>query len=152
MSLPLEDALRQCALHVQRMRSAMQGIGFPLEAARLQSADDPLVARLDQFAFRYTKLQDTLGEHVLRQFCTEVLLEPLEDAALSDVLAFLERSGYMGAADWRAQRAARNALTHEYPEQVSWQVETLNLAYQLAQQLIGWFERLRTEFEKSKSA
>jgi hypothetical protein len=152
MSLPLEDAMRQCNRHVQRMVHAMERIGFPLTAERLGSDDDSLVTLLDQFVFRYTKLQDTMGEQVLRLFCSQVLLEPVEDAVLANVLALLERRGYLSESQWREQRAMRNALTHEYPEQVGWQVQTLNLAHGLAQQLVAWFERLQAEFNTSKLA
>ena len=151
MSLPLTEALRQCALHAERTQSACQRIAFPLHAARLAAKDEALITLLDQFVFRYTKLQDTLGEHVLRQFCTGVLLEPVEDAVLADVLALLERKGYLTEAQWRVQRSMRNALTHEYPDRAAWQAEALNQAHGLAQQLLGWLERLRTEFEKQKS-
>jgi uncharacterized protein YijF (DUF1287 family) len=52
----------------------------------------------------------------------------------------------------RMVHAMRNALTHEYPEQVGWQVQTLNLAHGLTQQLAAWFERLQVEFNTSKLA
>ncbi len=152
MSLPLEDAIRQCGRHVQRMSNAMERIGFPLTAERLSVDDESLITLLDQFVFRYTKLQDTLGEHVLRLFCSQVLLEPVEDAVLADVLALLERRGYVSESQWREQRSMRNALTHEYPEQASWQVQTLNNAHFLAQQLVALFERLHAEFKSSKLA
>jgi branched-subunit amino acid aminotransferase/4-amino-4-deoxychorismate lyase len=150
MSLPLADALRQCELHAQRMQSACRRIGFPLQASQLAAEDEALITLLDQFVFRYAKLQDTLGEHVLRQFCTGVLLEPVEDAVLADVLALLERKGYLTEFQWRVQRSMRNALTHEYPVKAAWQAEALNQAHGLAQQLLGWLDRLRTEFESQK--
>ena len=152
MSLPLEDVMRQCSRHVQRMAHAMDHIGFPLTAERLVSGDESLITFLDQFVFRYTKLQDTMGQQVLRMFCAQILLEPVEDAVLANVLVLLERRGYLSESQWREQRAMRNALTHEYPEQVGWQVQTLNLAYGLAQQLAAWFERLQAEFNSSKLA
>jgi hypothetical protein len=150
MSLPLEDALRQCDRHAQRMSRAMAHIPFPLDGHELADDNEELITLIDQFVFRYTKLQDTLGEHVLRQFCSQVLLELVEDRPLADVLGFLERRGYLSSADWRMQRVMRNTLTHEYPEQVSWQAETLNRARILGLQLIDWLSRLKLEFEQRK--
>jgi hypothetical protein len=151
MSLPLEDALRQCDRHAQRMSRAMAHISFPLDGHELADDNEELITLIDQFVFRYTKLQDTLGEHVLRQFCSQVLLELVEDRPLADVLGFLERRGYLSSADWRMQRVMRNTLTHEYPEQVSWQAETLNRARILGLQLIDWLSRLKLEFEQRKT-
>jgi hypothetical protein len=152
MSLPLLDALRQCALHAQRMGSASDRIAFPIAVSQLAAHDEALITLTDQFVFRYTKLQDTLGEQVLRQFCTDVLLEPVDDAAFADILALLERRGYLSEADWRIQRSMRNALTHEYPEQTAWQAEALNRAHGLAQQLLNWLNRFRSEFENQKKS
>jgi branched-subunit amino acid aminotransferase/4-amino-4-deoxychorismate lyase len=151
MSLPLEDALRQCDRHAQRMSRAMARIPFPLDGQELAQDNENLVTLIDQFVFRYTKLQDTLGEHVLRPFCTQVLLELVEDRPLADVLSLLERRGYLSADDWRMQRAMRNTLTHEYPEQVTWQAEVLNRARTMSLQLMDWLTRLSREFEQRKT-
>lgn len=151
MSLPLEEALRQCDRHAQRMSRAMARIPFPLDGHELAEDNENLITLIDQFVFRYTKLQDTLGEHVLRPFCSQVLLELVEDRPLADVLALLERRGYLSADDWRMQRAMRNALTYEYPEHVTWQAEALNRARTMSLQLIDWLTRLKLEFELRKT-
>lgn len=148
MSLPLEDALRQCDRHARRMSRAMTRIPFPLDGHELAEDNEELITLIDQFVFRYTKLQDTLGEHVLRLFCSQVLLELVEDRPFADVLTLLERRGYLTSDDWRMQRVMRNILTHEYPEQVSWQAETLNRARAMSIQLIEWLDRLKLEFEQ----
>lgn len=145
MSLPLVDALRQCKLHAQRMESAIGRIPFPLHATQLMQGNDDLITLLDQFIFRYTKLQDALGEHVLRSFCVQILLEPMENRPLIDVLLLLERHAYLNAHDWHIHRAMRNTLTHEYPEQATWQAEVLNRAHALSQQLVGLLNRLVLE-------
>ncbi len=56
MSLPLEDALRQCDRHAQRMRRAMGRIPFPLDGHELAADNEDLITLIDQFVFRYTKL------------------------------------------------------------------------------------------------
>lgn len=151
MSLPLEDALRQCDRHAQRMSRAVERIPFPLDGHELAEDNEELITLIDQFVFRYTKLQDTLGEHVLRQFCSQVLLELVEDSPFADVLSLLERRGYLSSDDWRMQRVMRNTLTHEYPEQVTWQAEVLNRAHAMSLQLIDWLARLKSEFDLRKT-
>jgi hypothetical protein len=39
----------------------------------------------------------------------------------------------------------RNTLTHEYPEQATWQAGVLNRAHALSQQLVGLLNRLVLE-------
>jgi hypothetical protein len=150
MTLPLAEALGQCDRHARRLGSAMQRIPFPLDGHELADDNEALITLIDQFVFRFTKLQDTLGQHVLRQFCLQVLMEPVEDSSLADILNLLERRAYLTADDWRSQRAMRNTLTHEYPEQVTWQAEALNRARVMSLQLIDWLARFRAEFERRK--
>ena len=105
MSLPLEDALRQCQRHAAVMLDAMGQIPFPLEEKSLQQASPELIRFIDQFLLRLRKLQDTLGTHVLRQFATQILVEPIEDSSFVEVLGLLERRGFLTAKEWALQRS-----------------------------------------------
>lgn len=81
---------------------------------------------------RFIKLQDTLGEHVLRAFASEVLAEPVSDLPLIDVLARLERYGVLDAAQWARWRALRNSLTQEYPDHPEMRAAVLEEAREAA--------------------
>lgn len=106
MSLPLEDALRQCSRHASVMLDAMGQIPFPLGEKSLQQASPEMIRFIDQFLLRFSKLQDTLGAHVLRQFATQILVEPVEDSSFVEVLASGVGSdrceGSCDAIDWVA--------------------------------------------------
>ena len=52
MSLPLDDALRQCDRHAQRMSRAMARIPFPLDGHELAEDNENLITLIDQFVFR----------------------------------------------------------------------------------------------------
>lgn len=154
MSLPLQVALAlaQCKMHAQRFTQAVQDSGLPLPAMPRAGVDDGLIRILDQLVFRYMKLQDTMGEHVLRAFCVGVLQEPLEDAPMIDVLNRLEKRGYLLRAQWQAQRDLRNALTHEYPDAPERQLAAINAAQRSGAQLIEWLTRLDREARAADSA
>ena len=128
MSLPLDVALRQCARHASVLLEAMTQMPTPLSLETLQKPTSDLTRLLDQFVLRFTKLQDTLATHVLRQFAVQVLAEPVEDAAFIEILNLLERRGYLTAQGWAEQRSTRNALTHEYPEDPQRQMLALSSA------------------------
>lgn len=147
MSLPLEDALRQCQRHAAVMLDAMGQIPFPLEEKSLQQASPELIRFIDQFLLRFSKLQDTLGTHVLRQFATQILVEPVEDSSFVEVLGLLERRGFLTAKEWALQRSTRNALTHEYPEDFLRQALALTGAKAAAMQLLGWLEAIQKRVE-----
>ena len=143
MSLPLDVALRQCARHAEVMQSAMRQMPTLLSAEILAQQTTELTQLLDQFVLRFTKLQDTLGTHVLRQFAVQILVEPVEDLAFIEVLNLLERRGYLTAEGWAEQRSTRNALTHEYPEDPRRQLLALTAARLAANQLVEWLEKIQ---------
>lgn len=143
MSLPLDAALRQCARHAEVMRSALGQMPPLLTAEMLQQQTPDLTQLLDQFVLRFTKLQDTLGTHVLRQFAVQVLVEPVEDLAFIEVLNLLELRGYLTAEGWAEQRSIRNTLTHEYPEDPQRQLLALSAARLAARQLVEWLEKIQ---------
>ena len=142
MSLPLDVALKQCERHAVIMLAALREMPAPLSAELLQHASPELIRLIDQFVLRFTKLQDTLGAHVLRQFAAQVLVEPVEDLPFIDVLDLLERRGYLTTEAWALQRGTRNALTHEYPDDPQRQALALNAARRAAQQLNQWLEKI----------
>ena len=143
MSLPLDVALRQCARHASVLLEAMALMPTPLSLGILQKPTSDLTRLLDQFVLRFTKLRDTLGTHVLRQFAVQVLAEPVEDAAVIEILNLPERRGYLTAQGWAEQRSTRNALTHEYPEDPQRQMLALSGARAAATQLVEWLEKIQ---------
>ena len=143
MSLPLDVALRQCERHASIMKDAMREMPTLLTTELLNQPTPGLTRVLDQFVLRFTKLQDTMGTHVLRQFAEQVLAEPAEDLAFIEVLGLLERHGFLTVQDWALQRATRNALTHEYPEDGERQALALSAARQCAHQLTEWLTKIQ---------
>ena len=138
MSLPLRAALDQCLRHASLMRGALADLPATFDASTVATDNGPLIRTIDQFVLRFIKLQDTLGEHVLRAFASEVLAEPVSDLPLIDVLARLERYGVLDAAQWARWRALRNSLTHEYPDHPEMRAAVL----QEAREAAGALDRL----------
>ena len=149
MSLPLVDALRQCRSHAEHLQSAIRDLPIPISEALLDAAAPELIRALDQMVLRFIKLQDTMGEHVLRGFAVNVLLEPIDDAPLADVLTLLEKHDFLTVQDWLIQRKLRNALTHEYPDQADRQAAALNRAVTASAQLMGWLSAFEIQTLKT---
>lgn len=145
MSLPLAVALAQCERHAHIMLTALHEMPEQLSEVEMTQPDAALLRLLDQFVFRFSKLQDTMGQHVLRQFAMEVLLEPVEDAAFVDILRLLEQHGFLSAQAWALQRSVRNALAHEYPEDLLRLILALNDARVKALQLSEWLFTMKSK-------
>ena len=142
MTLPLQVALDQCRRHVVIMQGALADLPARLNASAIEQDDLVLLRTVDQFVYRFIKLQDTLGEHVLRSFASEILAEPVIDAPLIDVLMRLERYGFLETQHWARWRSLRNSLTHEYPDHPETRIAVLEEARLAADALARLVEQI----------
>lgn len=129
--LKLASAIHECDAHLRRQARARLRLVefFPLNKAGLQSLDDDRVEHIDQFIYRFTKLQDAMGT---RLFPSLVTLLDGDDRPrpFLDILADLEKYGVISDARiWQFFRNLRNNFAHEYPENAEQTVDSLNALY-----------------------
>ena len=111
----LGDLLDECDRHLLALREAMARCPEPLTEAHFAIRNPELIAALDQFAYRFIKLQDVMSVQLFRQFALEALWEPVESLPILDILNLLERYRYLAsAARWQEIREIRNQITHEW--------------------------------------
>jgi len=102
--------------------------------AHIEEHDD-LSERVEAFASRYGRLQDTLGDKLFPR-----LLELVGQTGktLIDVLNQMERVGLLqNAQSWLEWRNLRNQLVHEYMENPEEFAKALNTANDYAQHLVA---------------
>ena len=134
----LDTAIAACRQHATRLRSAMEFLTplMPLGETGMASLDDDGVRGLDQFVYRFGKLQDACGNQLFPALL-EVLKEPVREWSMRDRLNRLEQLGFLHRPDdWDAVRAVRNRLVHEYPDDPARQAAILALAWQWANPLL----------------
>ena len=102
-------------------------------------------AYLDQTAYRFMKLQDSLGEKVMPGLLLATL-DPLPpDATFAEKLQRLERLGALPSVTaWRLLREVRNSLAHEYPDHSALQAQALNRLTAGVQELLDIWLSMRT--------
>ena len=129
--LKLISAKDECEKHEARILKALEILkpSFPLTKNSINSFDDDRVAVLDQFLYRFAKLQDCIGLRLI-----PALYEALENddraIAFIDILNRLEKLGLLSSVnDWQFFRTLRNNLAHEYPEREEDVVEAVNLLF-----------------------
>ena len=126
----LGDLLNECDLHLLALREAMARCPQPLTEDHFAIRDSALVAALDQFSYRFTKLQDVMSVQLFRRFALDVLHEPVESLPIIDILNLLERYGYLpSVVRWQEIREIRNQITHEYRLEPSDLIVTLEMAF-----------------------
>ena len=131
LKLKCASALEECKKHVQRINTALKFLEplFPLTQDRLNALSDEQTAVLDQFLYRFAKLQDCIGLRLIPAVYS--LLE--NDTTVHpfiDILNRLEKLGVLtSAADWQYFRSLRNNFAHEYPERPDDIINGVNALY-----------------------
>ena len=113
----LNRAFEICDRHIQRISEALEELSglFPMSVEQYVLLDSKQVRCLDQFIFRFSKLQDAMGAKIFRNLL-EYLDEDVTALPMRDVLNRLERYHLLdNAEEWGYIRELRNEIAHEYP-------------------------------------
>jgi hypothetical protein len=127
----LAVSIQKCRIHLDRLRYASRQVNefFPLTEENYRTLSDSKIGNIDQLVFRFTKLQDELGNNTFR-FLLEYLQEDIAGKPFRDILSTLERLLIIDSSDtWLSLRELRNDLAHEYPMMVEETIEKLNYLF-----------------------
>jgi hypothetical protein len=125
------------AEHLQATDERLFAEPFTAERAGSLRADALLAERLDAYAARFARLQDTAGDKLLPALLAR-LGEPL-----GSVLDNLDRAGRLGllsqtSETWVAARTLRNRMVHEYIRSPSVLAEAVNAAHEQVPMLVAF--------------
>jgi len=122
--IKLQKYFNECNKHLQRIEEAYADMNeiIPLTADKYKNLTKDEVQAIDQYIFRFAKLQDTMGDKIFK-----LIIQQYEqnDAILPfiDVLNKLEKIGFIDSAkEWIYLRKIRNEISHGYddePEEMS---------------------------------
>ncbi|NCD34910.1 MAG: hypothetical protein EOL87_16020 [Spartobacteria bacterium] len=140
----IASALRECESHVAKLRRSRRLLSefFPLKADGFERCSEEQVEHVDQFIYRFTKLQDAMGMRLLPSL--HALLEgSVSPIPFLDVLNKLEKLQVLPSVEeWQWFGNLRNNLAHDYPESIEQTVLTLNFLFERHEQLLAMFEHV----------
>jgi len=123
--------IEECQKHDARMNYAHHRITakFPLDAKKYSKLTDDEISLLDQFVFRFMKLQDAIGGKLFKA-TLNYLGEDSDGLSAIDIFNRMEKLGIIdNYEEWKFLRNLRNEFTHEYENNISKLVETLNILF-----------------------
>lgn len=141
----ITETFDTCALHLKRMEFAKSKIGafIPLTRDNYYTLSDEMISFLDQYIFRFSKLQDIMGNRLF-PLTLEVLAEPVADKAFIDILNRLEKLEILDSAlEWIQIRKIRNDIAHEYPASLIERIEGINYLFDHIEKIRIIIERCR---------
>jgi hypothetical protein len=137
----LTQALSESKKHYDRLTYAKNNLNvfFPLDSKKLLSLTDLEIEHIDQYIYRFTKLQDTIGRRVF----PSILLhfgEEVEGVPFVQILSKLEKLKLIESkVKWQELREIRNDLAHEYEDNPSTAHLKLNALYNSYEELTKIF-------------
>ncbi len=127
----IRSSIRECDSHMEKLQRGrgLLAVFFPLDVDTFKELTDDQIEHIDQFIYRFTRLQDSMGKRLLPAIISYVDND-LTSLAFLDILARLEQLGIIKSDhDWQFFRNLRNNLSHDYPDNLKIMVETLNLLF-----------------------
>ncbi|NEW84578.1 MAG: hypothetical protein GZ094_19730 [Mariniphaga sp.] len=146
----IAETFDTCALHLKRMEFAKSKVGtfIPLNRDNYYILNDETIGFLDQYIFRFSKLQDIMGTRLF-PLTLEALAEPVSDKAFIDILNRLEKLGILDSAFfWIQLRKIRNDIAHEYPASLIERIEGINYLFVHIEELKQIIERCKSIIDK----
>ena len=113
----LQREFEVCDKHILRITEALRGLSVesPVSVEFYANLSPEQVRCIDQFIFRFSKLQDAIGAKLFR-YLLEYLDEDVTALPMRDILNRLERYLIIPSADeWTYIRELRNEISHDYP-------------------------------------
>jgi hypothetical protein len=143
--LRLQATLATCQQHAQALKEVLSDISMlDLTPERLDHLDKLECRLLDQFAYRYLRLQDDMGARLIPAILAD-LAEPVATMSTIDRYNRLEQLGWLPSTEeWNELRRIRNAFAHDYPNSVEERHARLFVAFAAAKRLIV----ILNEFDK----
>jgi hypothetical protein len=120
----LKKIFHECDQHIVRINSSSTKMkaNISLDKLKYLALTDDEIEYIDQFLFRFSNLQDTIGEKLFKTILL-YLEEKVENKPFIDILNSLEKLGLLDNANiWRQLLNGRNELAHNYddkPEKTS---------------------------------
>ena len=141
----LEREFTICDKHILRINEALKDLSstLPLTAENYIQLGRDQIRCIDQFIFRFSKLQDAMGAKIFR-FILEYLDEDVTSLPMRDILNRLERFQILpDANEWLYIRELRNEIAHDYPMMENDVIRILNELLSKVEIMYGIYDKLK---------
>jgi hypothetical protein len=141
----ITEIIKIADIHATRMRYAITKLGnfFPISELKMSNISEQDFLLLELLVNRFSKLQDFIGAKLIDAFL-ESKGELINNMTMIDKINKLEKLNIIDNANlWFKMREIRNHLAHEYPDHPEITAKYLNQVFNLAPELLSWFENIK---------
>jgi hypothetical protein len=141
--------LNECDKHLLRMNSASKKMSsfMPLTSTKYENLTEDEIEHIDQFLFRFSKLQDAMGQKLFKSFLVS-LDEDIENLPFVDILNRLEKIKILEDINiWRELREYRNELSHNYDDDPLITSNIINNLYCKKEKMSSIYQKIKSRIE-----
>ncbi|MDD5214634.1 MAG: hypothetical protein PHQ03_03715 [Methylococcales bacterium] len=139
--LRLQKIIFECHKHIEKLNTAYQKLErlLPLTESSYLNFDEDQTSYLDQFLYRFSKLQDSIGQKLFKAVL-DFKKEDTTAKSFIDMLNRLEQLEYLQDIDgWFELRTIRNQLAHDYEDDSEELVAIINKIFSQKTKLENYF-------------
>lgn len=139
--LRLQKILFECNKHIEKLNTAYGKLHtlFPLTETIYTAFDEVQTSYLDQYLYRFSKLQDSIGQKLFKAVL-DYKKEETTTKSFIDILNRLEQLEYLQDIDgWFELRTIRNQLAYDYEDDNEELVEILKKIFAHKITLEGYY-------------
>ena len=136
--------LNQCDKHQSWIEKAYNDVKpiLPFSLKSYQQLSDEDVKSIDQYLFRFAKLQDTIGEKLFKMIASD-FVEDISKLSFIDILNQLERVEILDSVEeWRSLKNARNNIAHQYDDEPEEMADAINKIFAQKDILISIYQNI----------
>jgi hypothetical protein len=135
------EKLHECNQHKKRLISAKNRLKnhMPLGLEDYKNLNEVHISIIDQMIFRFSKLQDTMGDKIFPSIL-ELHGEEVKPLSFIDRLNRLEELELLYKDDWINLRKDRNEIAHEYSFNQKEVVNSINIIFNRVNDLLKIYD------------
>ena len=146
----LNQWIKICNIHARRLKINLNEVEnlIPLTAEKVQKLDDNTYNHLDLVIFKFSKLQDDIGNKIFPIFLM-IVGEDIKRKSFIDILNRLEQMYIIESAQfWKDLKETRNSISHDYPDDPELVAKNLNDVLKKSKILLKFWTKLKKEIAK----
>ena len=138
-----QEKIYECNKHKEKIHDAKEYLSeiMPLSLDKYVSLSKIESSFIDQLNFRFSKLQDTIGESLFKSILI-ISKEEVKKMTFLDILNRLEELEVVNKNEWLSLREVRNEIAHEYSFNQEEVVENINLIYKKSDELLRIYQNV----------
>ena len=144
VSNTFKEKIFECDKHVQKIQTAKQYLNeiMPFSVKSYAQISDIHASFVDQLIFRFSKLQDTIGESLFPAILV-LAKEPVKSKTFIDILNRIEELEIVTKYQWLELREVRNEISHEYSFNVDDVVVGINDIFNRSVDLMKIYHKIK---------